>query len=280
MRTEYGPNRLHQKAQAEWERFKDDRTQRASNHEVARRESCKVANSIDREARFREVLEQVSGPPRAERWTPGACACQAIQGLLSAQGREHHDAKAQAVLILAVVIWDADADQRHAVFTLFGPWGATPVGEIESVSRWAATYFLHNEADLRRWMDTVRMAWMAMPAEPKATHSSDFTYVNWYGTEYTFALGVQSEAVRTLWNEWEKSGLGLHQETIGNAIDAERDNFRMDKAFRNNPAFGTMIQNTGDGKYKLARPAPSKPASIPIATKSAAIPAKAPRKPR
>ncbi len=113
----------------------------------------------------------------------------------------------------------------------------------------------------------------------KTSHSADFTFVNWYGTEYTFALGVQSSAVKALWGEWESTGLGLHQDTIRNAVDPERDGFRMDKAFRNHPAFGTMIQKTGDGKYKLARPVAGK-APDPKAKKSAGIPAKARRKPR
>lgn len=89
---------------------------------------------------------------------------------------------------------------------------------------------------------------------PKPHHSADFTFVNWFGTEYTFALGVQSSAVKTLWEEWERTGLGLHQDTIRNAIDAERDNFRMDTAFRSHPAFGKMIHPCGDGRYKLKPP--------------------------
>jgi hypothetical protein len=92
------------------------------------------------------------------------------------------------------------------------------------------------------------------PPPPNAIHNADFTMVLWHGTEYGFALGVQSSAVQALWEEWERSGLGLHQETIRNAIDAERDSFRMDTAFRNHPAFGTMIQRCGDGRYKLAPP--------------------------
>jgi hypothetical protein len=88
--------------------------------------------------------------------------------------------------------------------------------------------------------------------EKKATHNADFTMVNWFGEEYTFALGLQSSALKALWEEWEKTGLGLHQDTIRNSIDAERDSFRMDTAFRKHPAFGTMIQKIGDGKYKLA----------------------------
>jgi hypothetical protein len=76
---------------------------------------------------------------------------------------EHHDAKAQAVLLLAVMLWDADADTRHPIFATFAPWGATTAGEIESISRWAATSFLHEQSDLRRWMDTVRTAWQTRP---------------------------------------------------------------------------------------------------------------------
>jgi hypothetical protein len=105
---------------------------------------------------------------------------------------------------------------------------------------------------------------------PKAVHNADFTMVNWFGTEYHFATGVQAGAVRALWTEWEGSGLGLHQETIRQAIDEERDHFRMDHVFRNHPALGTMIQRAGDGRYKLAppaqsaQPAPPAPQAEPI----------------
>jgi hypothetical protein len=99
------------------------------------------------------------------------------------------------------------------------------------------------------------------PTAP-AVHNADFTMVKWFGTEYHFALGVQSSAVRALWAEWEQTGLGLHQETIREAIDAERDNFRMDTPFRNHPAWGTMIRRCGDGRYRLAPPdTPAAPAT-------------------
>lgn len=102
---------------------------------------------------------------------------------------------------------------------------------------------------------------------PKAVHNADFTMVDWYGTEYTFALGVQSSAVKALWEEWETTGLGLHQDTIREAIDPERDTFRMDTAFRNHPAFGTIIQRCGDGRYKLAPPRVEPPAPSPSSKK-------------
>jgi hypothetical protein len=100
-------------------------------------------------------------------------------------------------------------------------------------------------------------------------HNADFTMVRWFGTEYSFALGVQSSAVRALWHEWEKSGLGMHQETIRNAIDPEGNSFRMDTAFRDHPAFGTMIWRCGDGRFKLCPPEPEPSPRDSKETKSA-----------
>jgi hypothetical protein len=109
-------------------------------------------------------------------------------------------------------------------------------------------------------------------------HNADFTMVRWFGIEYHFSLGVQSSAVKALWNEWQTSGLGLHQATIRDAVDAERDNFRMDTAFRNHPALGTMIQSCGDGRYKLAAPDTRPESSAPKAGRSAKIASKSRQK--
>jgi hypothetical protein len=118
----------------------------------------------------------------------------------------------------------------------------------------------------------------APPPTTKPVHNADFTMVNWFGTEYRFALGIQSSAVKALWEEWEKTGLGLHQETIREAVDAERDSFRMDKAFRNHPAFGTVIQKTGDARYRLVPPGAQGP-PIPGRKNPQKIPKKSRRKP-
>ena len=94
----------------------------------------------------------------------------------------------------------------------------------------------------------------AGPVEPVGpSHNADFTMVNWYGTEYTFSPGLQAGAVKALWEEWEKTGLGLHQESVRERIDAERDNFRLSHVFRGHPAYGVMILPCGDGKYRLGK---------------------------
>jgi hypothetical protein len=99
-----------------------------------------------------------------------------------------------------------------------------------------------------------RLARAERPAAGPTAHSEDFTMVRWFGVEYSFSLGLQASAVAALWREWEKNGLGLHQETIRHAIDEERDTFRMDATFRNHPAFGVMIRPCGDGRYRLTPP--------------------------
>jgi hypothetical protein len=123
-----------------------------------------------------------------------------------------------------------------------------------------------------------RVAFDRTQSKTNAVHNADFTMVVWYGTEYSFALGVQSSSVGVLWEEWEKSGLGLHQETIRESIDAERDNFRMDTAFRNHPAWGTMIHRCGDGRYQLAPPASQPSPSVAEAKKTAKSAPKSRRK--
>ena len=94
----------------------------------------------------------------------------------------------------------------------------------------------------------------AAPVElAKPTHNADFTMVDWYGTEYTFSPGLQAGAVKALWQEWEKTGLGLHQETVRDSVDAVRDNFRLPHVFRQHPAYGVMILSNGKGLYWLGK---------------------------
>jgi hypothetical protein len=108
--------------------------------------------------------------------------------------------------------------------------------------------------------------------------NSDFTMVKWGDIDFSFSLGVQSSAVRVLFEEWRKSGMGLHQQTIRDAIDTERDNFRMDLAFRKHPAFGKMIQSCGDGRYQLVRPGTASTPRAKKAVKGAKITPKPRRK--
>lgn len=101
--------------------------------------------------------------------------------------------------------------------------------------------------------------------------NSDFTMVKWGDVEYRFSLGIQSSAVRVLFEEWKKTGMGLHQQTIRQSIDDERDSFRMDNAFRGHPALGTMIQSRGDGRYQLVAPGSRRTPQAKKTKKSAGI---------
>lgn len=95
----------------------------------------------------------------------------------------------------------------------------------------------------------------AEPVEPaQRTHSDDFTMVKWDETEYIFSPGLQAGAMKALWRAYETTGLGLHQETIRESIDAERDHFRLSNVFRDHPAYGVIIQSCGEGIYRLGKP--------------------------
>lgn len=165
LQSRFGQERIRQEVMEEWERNRSDPTWQKANQDTARREAQVIANPAQRAARYREVLEQLSAPPSPNRWSPAACVCRALQELMDAMDGPYHDAVAQAVLLLAVLLWDADADKRHHIFALLGPWGVTPSGEREGLGRWAATYFLHYPAVFDRWKDTVRKASIAFPIE-------------------------------------------------------------------------------------------------------------------
>lgn len=96
------------------------------------------------------------------------------------------------------------------------------------------------------------------------THSPDFSSVDWFGKRYTFSKGNQAQAVRVLWEAWEQGEHSLSQETIGEQIESSADRFELRTTFRRrkskssgfelHPAWGTMINQDGKGKYRLARP--------------------------
>lgn len=94
------------------------------------------------------------------------------------------------------------------------------------------------------------------------SHSLDFTSVSWFGTAYTFNKGQQSQAVRMLWEAWER-GHTLAQATIAEAVESNDDHFQLSKVFRTakpgggyqpHPAWGTMIQSVGKGIFGLVPP--------------------------
>jgi len=98
------------------------------------------------------------------------------------------------------------------------------------------------------------VALATVPDEPaKRTHSTDFTTAEWDGTKYTFSP-LQADTVKALWQEYEKTGFGLHQNAIRESLDHERGNFRVPHVFRKHPAYGVMIHSCGRGKYRLGKP--------------------------
>ena len=90
--------------------------------------------------------------------------------------------------------------------------------------------------------------------DPRASHSEDFSFVNWYGAEYEFNSS-QARVIEMLWNEWKRHGLGLNEATIGDRLGSTAEHFRLKHTFRakgrQHPAWDAMIHRSGSARYRL-----------------------------
>lgn len=85
-------------------------------------------------------------------------------------------------------------------------------------------------------------------------HSADFTSIVWTnGMTYTFTK-TQAQAVKVLWAEFEKGGLTLGEETIGQTIGSGADDFRMSKLFAGHQAWKDgLFESPRKGTFRLKR---------------------------
>lgn len=100
----------------------------------------------------------------------------------------------------------------------------------------------------------------AFASPPKFAHAEDFTWIVWNSKKYDLAKGNQSEAVKALWGEWEKSGrldgCGLSEKTIGEKCGSSANDFRLALAFRDHPAWATVIRSVSKGVFALFAESP------------------------
>lgn len=167
--AEFGPDRLYQKAVEDWERWKDHPTEIAANQAIARKRTRLTSDpeleSDERDRIDRENYAAITRMPDRAKFTTGQSACKAIQALLYGEDGTHNDVRAKAILLMAVMLWDNDVHTRHPIFSAFGDWGVSPNGKVETIDRWAATYFLDDldsRKSLDRWMANVQMAWAGL----------------------------------------------------------------------------------------------------------------------
>ncbi len=89
-------------------------------------------------------------------------------------------------------------------------------------------------------------------------HNSEFTWVRWYGVEYTFAKGQQSRVVQALWREWEdcdrRPGVGISQEKLGEVAGSSAERFELRSVFKDHPAWRKMINRASKGSFALFPP--------------------------
>lgn len=95
------------------------------------------------------------------------------------------------------------------------------------------------------------------------SHADDFMSVQWFQKTYHFTAGQQANCVRALWQAWESGDHSLAEKTIAAKLGSSNERFQLQKVFRKrtatgyktHPAFGTMIQATSPGCYRLVEPA-------------------------
>jgi hypothetical protein len=119
----------------------------------------------------------------------------------------------------------------------------------------------------------VRLSMVPAPAPTAVTdptaefsHGDDFTWIVFAGVKYDLVKGNQSEAIRALWESWERggrrNGCGLSENTIGAKCGSASDRFRLAQVFRGHPAWGTIIRPSGKGVFALFLPeSPQNPTS-------------------
>jgi hypothetical protein len=111
-----------------------------------------------------------------------------------------------------------------------------------------ASHRLRNVAGLLRRL-------LPPPAKVECYHNADFTEVNWYGRRFTFNIGNQAKSIESLWGEWEKDVMGLHEKSIGEGIGSSSNKFRLAHHFKDHPAWGVMIHRAdAKGCYRLHKP--------------------------
>jgi len=96
---------------------------------------------------------------------------------------------------------------------------------------------------------------------PKRSHSEDFTSVVWDKNRFSFTK-TQAAVIGLLWNEYEKGTWNLGQETIGEKIGSEMNQYRLIQTFEKgrHPAWGTLIiAGEKRGTFRLADTIQQKP---------------------
>jgi len=94
-------------------------------------------------------------------------------------------------------------------------------------------------------------------------HSEDFSWMRWWGVEYTFSP-KQAFVVEILLREFEAQRPGLTIRLIEDEVEEQfrtqrRSAFRLRDLFKDSsrgvhPAWGAMIQSVGKGRYALCPP--------------------------
>jgi hypothetical protein len=85
-----------------------------------------------------------------------------------------------------------------------------------------------------------------------ARHSDDFISVSWFGVQYFFTP-LRARIVKVLWQHWEAGTPVVGARHLAAVGCGETQ--KISDILKDDPAYGTMIQTDGSGKYWLQPPA-------------------------
>ncbi len=109
------------------------------------------------------------------------------------------------------------------------------------VARICDSHYPHLREDLKRII--ARLA--------PARHSEDFSEVYWFGKPFYFTP-IKSRVIAALWQAWQNGTPVLSSRFLANAAACETQ--KLSDIFKDDPAWGLMVQFDGVGKYWLQPP--------------------------
>jgi hypothetical protein len=228
LENRYSATQLHSEAMVDWEESERHPTAMAVNRFAAGKLSWEIIPASEKgcdepeRAQQRQLLQrhlddQLAAAPKLEEWTAARRAARAIDELMAKEESTRSDARDAGILLLAVMMWDQDADKRHQIFDLFGSWN----------ERWAAAAFLEETEPninqgreiplLRRWTKLVAVTWETTPIRGNRYASPSQPETAGAGGEADGSepRGVVMERAATV-----AKVLGIDQYKITRAIDA------------------------------------------------------------
>lgn len=164
LRREYSPEAVHARQLAHWETYKTHPTGLAARQVIVDTLTPQMPHERPEQDRiYAENVIHFASPPSLASCTPAIRMDYAIQELPHEEDTYDYP-RAQAIVLLGVMLGIPDADRDHPIFGIFGPWDSDSDLDFNPVARWAGGNRLNARGDaFKRWIDVVQTAWTVLP---------------------------------------------------------------------------------------------------------------------